>query len=103
MRSFPMQSDGSASDLPSLPIRSWEDKGPETQFQKLKRELLKQFLDKCIFGYDLMLQSFQGDNLGDGTSSRIYETVQSEVRRAIADIQNDLESVSSCGSWVIKL
>jgi len=50
-----------------------------------------------------MLQSFQGDNLGDGTSSRIYETVRSEVRRAIADIQNDLESVSSCGSWMIKV
>ena len=50
-----------------------------------------------------MLQSFQGDNLGDGTSSHIYETVRSEVRRAIADIQNDLESVSSCCSWVIKL
>jgi hypothetical protein len=50
-----------------------------------------------------MLQSFQGDNLGDGTSSRIYETVRSEVRRAIADIQNDLESVSSRGSWVINV
>ena len=50
-----------------------------------------------------MLQSFQGDNLGDDTSSRIYETVWSEVKRAIADIQNDLESVSSHGSWVINV
>ncbi len=40
------------------------------------------------------MQSFHGSQLGDDASSRIYETVRSEVRRAIADIQNDLESVS---------
>ncbi|KAJ6989141.1 hypothetical protein NC653_021888 [Populus alba x Populus x berolinensis] len=94
MRSFPMQSDGSASDLPSLPIRSWEDKGLGSSISEAEERTIK-----AVFG---QMQSFQGDNLGDGTSSRIYETVQSAVRRAIADIQNDLESVSSCGSWVIK-
>lgn len=41
-----------------------------------------------------VVQSLEGDNLGGDASSRIYETVRSEVRRAIADIQNDLESVS---------
>lgn len=41
-----------------------------------------------------IMQSFQGDELGDDASNHIYETVRSEVRRAIADIQNDLESVS---------
>lgn len=31
----------------------------------------------------------------DSTTSVIYETVRSEVRRAISEIQNDLEIVSS--------
>lgn len=39
----------------------------------------------------MLLQSVQGDML---ESSDIYETVRSEVRRAISEIQNDLESVS---------
>lgn len=58
----------------------------------------------------LHLQSFQRNDLeGDNTASGIYETVRSEVRRAISDIQNDLESVSSYGfmapkcSWDITL
>ncbi|OMP02013.1 hypothetical protein CCACVL1_02948 [Corchorus capsularis] len=39
------------------------------------------------------MESFQGDNLvGDEASSGIYKTVKSEVRRAISDIQNELES-----------
>ena len=43
-----------------------------------------------------MFKPFQGDNLvGDATAaSDIYRTVKSEVRRAISDIQNELESVS---------
>ncbi|KAL9402930.1 hypothetical protein Peur_006779 [Populus x canadensis] len=84
MRSFPMQSDGSASDLPSLLIRSWEDKGLGSSISEAEERTIKAVFEQ--------MQSFQGDNLGDGTSSRIYETVRSEVRRAIADIQNDLES-----------
>lgn len=84
MRSFPMQSDGSASDLPSLPMRSWEDKGLGSSISEAEERTIKAVFEQ--------MQSFQGDNLGDGTSSRIYETVRSEVRRAIADIQNDLES-----------
>lgn len=51
----------------------------------------------------LHLQSFQRNDLeGDNTASGIYETVRSEVRRAISDIQNDLESVSSYGFMVPK-
>ncbi|XP_021687328.2 uncharacterized protein LOC110669820 isoform X3 [Hevea brasiliensis] len=42
--------------------------------------------------HHLNSESFHGSQLGDDASSRIYETVRSEVRRAIADIQNDLES-----------
>lgn len=37
------------------------------------------------------MQSVQRDQLG---GSDIYETVRSEVRRAISEIQIDLESVS---------
>lgn len=33
----------------------------------------------------------------DATASGIYETVRSEVRRAVSEIQNDLEIVSSFG------
>ncbi|XP_038690276.1 uncharacterized protein LOC119989050 isoform X2 [Tripterygium wilfordii] len=40
-----------------------------------------------------VFEQMKGDNLGgDGPTSGIYETVRSEVRRAISDIQNDLES-----------
>ncbi|XP_062091556.1 uncharacterized protein LOC133797615 [Humulus lupulus] len=39
-----------------------------------------------------MKSSDRGDSMtGDATSSGIYETVRSEVRRAISEIQNDLE------------
>ncbi|XP_052192207.1 uncharacterized protein LOC127801282 [Diospyros lotus] len=39
-------------------------------------------------------QSFQGDVQGgaDAAASGIYETVRSEVRRAISDMQNDIEN-----------
>lgn len=41
------------------------------------------------------MQSVQGDNVeGDTSGSGIYETVRTEVRRAIAEIQHDLEIVS---------
>lgn len=44
------------------------------------------------------LQSERVDDLiANSSSGSIYETVQTEVRRAILDIQNDLESVSICG------
>ncbi|KAF9676489.1 hypothetical protein SADUNF_Sadunf08G0007300 [Salix dunnii] len=91
MRSLPMQSYGSASDLvfsqemaPPLPIRSWEDRCLGSSFSEAEERTIKAVSEQ--------MQSFHGDNLGDGTSSHIYETVRSEVRRAIADIQNDLES-----------
>ncbi|XP_011046476.1 PREDICTED: uncharacterized protein LOC105141080 isoform X1 [Populus euphratica] len=84
MRGSPMRSDGSAADLPSLPFRSWEDGGLGSSFSEAEGRTIKAVCEQ--------MQSFQGDDLGDDTSSRIYETVRSEVRRAIADIQNDLES-----------
>ncbi|KAL3579537.1 hypothetical protein D5086_021041 [Populus alba] len=84
MSSSLMRSDGSAADLPSLPFRSWEDGGLGSSFSEAEERTIKAVCEQ--------MQSFQGDNLGDDTSSRIYETVRSEVRRAIADIQNDLES-----------
>ncbi|KAJ6428686.1 hypothetical protein OIU84_020370 [Salix udensis] len=83
MRSLPMQSYGSASDLPLLPS-SWEGRCLGSSFSEAEERTIKAVSEQ--------MQSFQGDNLGDGTSSHIYETVRSEVRRAIADIQNDLES-----------
>ncbi|KAJ6717409.1 hypothetical protein OIU79_005569 [Salix purpurea] len=84
MRRSPMRSDGSAADSPSLPFRSWEDGGLGSSFSEAEESTIKAVCEQ--------MQSFQGDNLGDDTSSRIYETVRSEVKRAIADIQNDLES-----------
>ncbi|KAJ6325731.1 hypothetical protein OIU76_012755 [Salix suchowensis] len=84
MRRSPMRSDGSAADSPSLPLRSWEDGGLGSSFSEAEESTIKAVCEQ--------MQSFQGDNLGDDTSSRIYETVRSEVKRAIADIQNDLES-----------
>ncbi|CAK7325130.1 unnamed protein product [Dovyalis caffra] len=78
------RSDGSAADLPSLPIRSWEDGGLGSSFSEAEERTIKAVCEQ--------MQSFQGDNMGDDTSGRIYETVRSEVRRAIADIQNELES-----------
>lgn len=42
------------------------------------------------------MESVQGDNLVGGASG-IYETVRSEVRRAIYDIQNDLENANMTG------
>ena len=43
-------------------------------------------------------QSLQGDYLeSDATPSSIYEAVRSEVKRAISDIQSDLESVGVSG------
>lgn len=44
-----------------------------------------------------LLQSIQRDQPGAGD---IYETVRSEVRRAISEIQIDLESVSFMRSWL---
>lgn len=42
----------------------------------------------------VLQSSAQGDPLGvDGHGTGIYETVRSEVRRAISEIQNDLERV----------
>lgn len=47
-----------------------------------------------IFAFILDLQSARGDSSEtDAATSGIYETVRSEVRRAISEIQNDLESV----------
>ncbi|KAK1575804.1 hypothetical protein Q3G72_008457 [Acer saccharum] len=49
--------------------------------------------EKTIKAVCEQVKTFQGDNLESDASGRsIYETVRSEVRRAISDIQNGLQS-----------
>ncbi|KAI9156734.1 hypothetical protein LWI28_011346 [Acer negundo] len=49
--------------------------------------------EKTIKAVCEQVKTFQGDNLESDASGRsIYETVRSEVRRAISDIENDLQS-----------
>ncbi|KAL5735242.1 hypothetical protein ACOSP7_033103 [Xanthoceras sorbifolium] len=47
--------------------------------------------EKTIKAVCEQMKTFQGDNL-ESDASGIYETVRSEVRRAISDIQKDLQS-----------
>ncbi|WCJ19144.1 hypothetical protein M5689_001446 [Euphorbia peplus] len=62
-----------------MPNASWENKVLGSLFSEGDRRCEQR-------------KSFQEYGLEDDASSCIYETVRSEVRRAIADIQNDLES-----------
>ncbi|KAK2634515.1 hypothetical protein Ddye_029307 [Dipteronia dyeriana] len=50
--------------------------------------------EKTIKAVCEQVKTFQGDNLenDDASGRSIYETVRSEVRRAISDIQNDVQS-----------
>ncbi|KAK9283978.1 hypothetical protein L1049_012236 [Liquidambar formosana] len=75
-------SDGSASSLSCSQIRNWEDGGSMSSFSEAEEKTIK-----AVF------EQMKGDNLrGDTATSGIYETVRSEVRRAISDIHDDLES-----------
>ncbi|CAN1298304.1 hypothetical protein LINPERPRIM_LOCUS23787 [Linum perenne] len=83
--SWQVQSDGSATTLPSSPTYSWEDAALGGSFSDAEAKTIKAVCEQ--------MKASQVDNLGSDTSDRIYETVRSEVRRAIADIQGDLETV----------
>ncbi|KAF2321279.1 hypothetical protein GH714_038470 [Hevea brasiliensis] len=75
---------GSAANLSSSPTLSWDDGVLRSSFSEAEERTSRAICEQ--------MKSFHGSQLGDDASSRIYETVRSEVRRAIADIQNDLES-----------
>ncbi|GMP60936.1 hypothetical protein CsSME_00023602 [Camellia sinensis var. sinensis] len=64
---------------------NWEDGISTGSFLEAEEKTIKAVCEQ--------MKSFQGDIMGGGdtTASGIYETVRSEVRRAISDIQNDLE------------
>ncbi|XP_057980790.1 uncharacterized protein LOC131166342 isoform X2 [Malania oleifera] len=73
-------SDGSAS---CLRTPNWGDGVPTSSLSDAKEKTIK-----AVF------EQMKGDHLvgSDAAAAGIYETVRSEVRRAISDIQNDLES-----------
>ncbi|KAJ0101053.1 hypothetical protein Patl1_05787 [Pistacia atlantica] len=78
-------SDRSTGNLSSVRTPNWEDRVSTSSFSEAEEKTIKAVCEQ--------MKPFQGDNLGVDTSSNgIYETVRSEVRRAIADIQNDLET-----------
>ncbi|XP_031260583.1 uncharacterized protein LOC116118751 isoform X2 [Pistacia vera] len=78
-------SDRSTGNLSSMRTPNWEDRVSTSSFSEAEEKTIKAVCEQ--------MKPFQGDNLGVDTSSNgIYETVRSEVRRAIADIQNDLET-----------
>lgn len=78
-------SDGSATTLSCSKSANREDKASTASS-------LSGAEDKTIKAVCGKMKSVQGDNVeADTTTSSIYETVRSEVRRAISEIQNDLE------------
>ncbi|KAJ9685115.1 hypothetical protein PVL29_017228 [Vitis rotundifolia] len=75
-------SDRSAS---GLQIPNSEDEFSVGSFSEAEEKTIKAVCEQ--------IKSFQRNDLEvDNTASGIYETVRSEVRRAISEIQNDLES-----------
>ncbi|KDP41052.1 hypothetical protein JCGZ_03158 [Jatropha curcas] len=74
----------SASNLSSSPTLSLEDGILGSSFSEAK--------ERTSIAICEQTKSFQDCDLGGDASAHIYETVRSEVRRAIADIQNDLEN-----------
>ncbi|KAJ7949456.1 M protein, serotype 2.1 like [Quillaja saponaria] len=79
-------SDGSGTILSCLQTPNWEDEVSTASSLSGSEE-------RVIRAVCEQMKSVQVDNLeGGATTSGIYETVRSEVRRAISDIQNDLES-----------
>ncbi|KAK7822222.1 hypothetical protein CFP56_036938 [Quercus suber] len=78
-------SDGSATTLSCSKSANREDKASTASS-------LSGAEDKTIKAVCGKMKSVQGDNAeADSTTSSIYEAVRSEVRRAISEIQNDLE------------
>ncbi|GKC45365.1 hypothetical protein Tco_1063087 [Tanacetum coccineum] len=71
--------------LSNRQVSNWEDEISTSSLSEAEEKTIKAVYE----------QMMEGDNSRkDTTSSEIYETVKSEVRRAIADIQDDLQDVS---------
>lgn len=65
-------------------VSNWEDGISTSSLSEAEEKTIKAVFEQ--------MKSFEGDNSRkDTASSEIYETVRSEVRRAIADIQDDLQ------------
>ncbi|CAH1427848.1 unnamed protein product [Lactuca virosa] len=67
-------------------VPNWEDGISTSSLSEAEEKTIKAVYEQ--------MKSFEGDNSREdttSTSSEIYETVRSEVRRAIADIQDDLQ------------
>ncbi|KAI3665027.1 hypothetical protein L6452_43643 [Arctium lappa] len=65
-------------------VSNWEDGISTSSLSEAEEKTIKAVFEQ--------MKSFEGENSRkDTTSSEIYETVRSEVRRAIADIQDDLQ------------
>lgn len=93
----PFQS--SHPNLSSLQASNWEDAvSTASSFSGAEEKVFKAACEQM--NMNSLNCGHSGDNLSvqgipledDSTSSNIYETVRSEVRRAISEIQNDLES-----------
>ncbi|KAJ6989150.1 GPI-anchored adhesin protein [Populus alba x Populus x berolinensis] len=82
MRSFPMQSDGSASDLPSLPMRSWEDKGLGSSISEAEERTIKAVFEQ--------MQSFKGI---------IWEMAPLVVYMKLFDLKLDAPLLTSKMTW----
>ncbi|GMY23549.1 hypothetical protein FCV25MIE_18790 [Fagus crenata] len=79
-------SDAFATTLSCSQSSNWEDKA------STMRSSLSGAEEKTVKAVCGKMKSVQGDNMEtDTTASGIYETVRSEVRRAISEIQSDLE------------
>jgi len=75
------------SSGPYLRIPNYEDGTSGGSFSEAEERTIKAVCEQ--------MKPIQGDQMGTGDTAAngIYETVRSEVRRAISDIQNDLGSV----------
>ncbi|GJZ37259.1 hypothetical protein Tco_0583450, partial [Tanacetum coccineum] len=70
-------------------VSNWEDGISTSSLSEAEEKTIKAVYEQMKF---IVLQSLEGDNSRkDTTSSEIFETVRSEVRCAIADIQDDLQ------------
>ncbi|OVA13762.1 hypothetical protein BVC80_1769g13 [Macleaya cordata] len=71
---------------PCVQALEWEDGISTSSFSEAEEKTIKAVSEQ--------MKSFEGDHpAGDAGTGGIYETVRSEVRRAISEIQNDLENV----------
>uniref|UniRef100_A0A2P2JLW6 Uncharacterized protein n=2 Tax=Rhizophora mucronata TaxID=61149 RepID=A0A2P2JLW6_RHIMU len=82
-KSLRSQTDGSATHLPSSPSLSFKDEVLEASLSEAEITTVQAFCEQ--------MKSYQGEDLSNDTSNLIYETVRSEMRRAITDIRDDLE------------